>query len=192
MSTIQRNRPRHYKPRKHSKAGPYERRTPSPVPLRASRTVSLPMPPHGVSYEYHVAVFLLDIQTAAMRGGSTSWDDLRRAHQADLLGLALLGDIANADLTDFRETLASPLAAKHLNAVRYHGGDPGQTLAGMTGLNPLHVVAMHGLAEFVKPLVKAGIDLRALTTDGRTALDLATRRGHTAVVEAIQKAKGRG
>ncbi|AOR66244.1 hypothetical protein BBJ41_01010 [Burkholderia stabilis] len=171
---------------------PYARRPIDPIAVQASaaRSVSIPMPPHGVPYDYYAAAYLLAVQTANQRGAVLALDLVRKAHTVDLLGMALLVDIASGELVEVRETLSSPLAAEHLHRVRYHQDDQGGAFVGFKDLTPLHVVAMHGLAKFVRPLLKAGVNPRARTACGKTARDLAERRGHNPVVAALSGRAG--
>lgn len=166
---------------------PYARRPLDPIAVQASaaRSVSIPMPPHGVPYDYYAAAYLLAVQTANQRGAVLALDLVRKAHTVDLLGMALLVDIASGETVEVRETLSSPLAVEHLHRVRYHQDDQGGAFVGFKDLTPLHVVAMHGLAKFVRPLLKAGVNPRARTACGKTARDLAERRGHNPVVAAL-------
>ncbi|PRG26993.1 ankyrin repeat domain-containing protein [Burkholderia multivorans] len=171
---------------------PYARRPLDPIAVQASaaRSVSIPMPPHGVPYDYYAAAYLLAVQTANQRGAVLALDLVRKAHTVDLLGMALLVDIAAGETVEVRETLSSPLAAEHLHRVRYHQDDQGGAFVGFKDLTPLHVVAMHGLAKFVRPLLKAGVNPRARTACGKTARDLAERRGHNPVVAALSGRAG--
>ncbi|ELA00807.1 hypothetical protein D769_03315 [Cupriavidus sp. HMR-1] len=166
---------------------PYARRPIDPIAVQASaaRSVSIPMPPHGVPYDYYAAAYLLAVQTANQRGAVLALDLVRKAHTVDLLGMALLGDLAAGEMVGVRETLSSPLAVEHLHRVRYHQNDQGGAFVAFKDLTPLHVVALHGMAKFVRPLLKAGVNPRARTACGKTARDLAERRGHHAVVKAL-------
>ncbi|WP_186197650.1 ankyrin repeat domain-containing protein [Burkholderia gladioli] len=171
---------------------PYARRPLDPIAVQASaaRSVSIPMPPHGVPYDYYAAAYLLAAQTANQRGAVLALDLVRKAHTVDLLGMALLVDIASGEMVEVRETLSSPLAVEHLHRVRYHQDDQGGAFVGFKDLTPLHVVAMHGLAKFVRPLLKAGVNPRARTACSKTARDLAERRGHNPVVVALSGRAG--
>lgn len=171
---------------------PYARRPLDPIAVQASaaRSVSIPMPPHGVPYDYYAAAYLLAAQTASQRGAVLALDLVRKAHTVDLLGTALLVDIASGEMVEVRETLSSPLAVEHLHRVRYHQDDQGGAFVGFKDLTLLHVVAMHGLAKFVRPLLKAGVNPRARTACGKTARDLAERRGHNPVVAALSGRTG--
>ncbi|MCW0163768.1 ankyrin repeat domain-containing protein [Burkholderia pseudomallei] len=166
---------------------PYAHRSIDSIAVQASaaRSVSIPMPPHGVPYDYYAAAYLLAVQTANQRGAVLALDLVRKAYTVDLLGMVLLGDIAGGDMVEVRETLSSPLAVEHLHRVRYHQDDQDGAFVGLKDLTPLHVVAMHGLAMVVRPLLKAGVNPRARTSCGKTARDLAERRGHHAVVKAL-------
>ncbi|MBJ9659102.1 hypothetical protein [Burkholderia gladioli] len=171
---------------------PYARRPLDPIAVQASaaRSVSIPMPPHGVPYDHYAAAYLLAVQTANQRGAVLALDLVRKAHTVDLLGMALLVDIASGEMVEVRETLSSPLAVEHLHRVRYHQDDQGGAFVAFKDLTPLHVVALHGMAKFVRPLLKAGVNPRARTACGKTARDLAERRGHHAVVAALSGRAG--
>ena len=69
------------------------------------------------------------------------------------------------------------------------GGDP-SARAGFAGYTPLIGAAYSELKSpaVVKMLLDKGADVKLKGADGQTALSLAKKRGHTAVVELLQKA----
>ena len=50
----------------------------------------------------------------------------------------------------------------------------------------LHAASRNGFLEVVKALVEAGADVKVATGFGKHALDLATKQGHTALVEFLR------
>jgi ankyrin repeat protein len=58
-----------------------------------------------------------------------------------------------------------------------------------TGLNSLHSLALGGSAACVRILLEAGMDHRAKTRSGKTALELATMMEWPRVVELLRGAE---
>jgi ankyrin repeat protein len=57
--------------------------------------------------------------------------------------------------------------------------------------SPLHEAAANNQLEVVWLLLDRGADLALTNGEGKTALDLATERGHAAVVELLREAQMR-
>jgi ankyrin repeat protein len=58
----------------------------------------------------------------------------------------------------------------------------------MDTTGPLHEAARLGHVQIVEMLLEAGADPRRVDAEGRTPLDLAAAKGHTAIVERLERA----
>jgi len=54
-------------------------------------------------------------------------------------------------------------------------------------VTPLHSAVERGQADIVELLVAKGADVTAKDRQGRTALTIAERKGHTEIVELLRK-----
>jgi ankyrin repeat protein len=57
------------------------------------------------------------------------------------------------------------------------------------GYTPLLEAAQIGNIKVVERLLELGVDIKAQTSDGKDALDLAREKGHTEVIELLLKNK---
>jgi ankyrin repeat protein len=83
---------------------------------------------------------------------------------------AVATDAANVDLSMIKALLD---AGAPVNVPHQGGG------------TPLHTVAFTGNAEVARMLLERGADPMARTDEGKTAVDIARERGHTALAEVL-------
>ncbi len=101
----------------------------------------------------------------------------RGAHDFPLMWFALLGEEKPGEAVEMAELLVR------------HGAAPDQETMGSTAL---HLCAMHDVRDLCAYLLEQGADPRAAGfkwhRDGRTPIELALEKGHTAVAELLKRA----
>ena len=137
------------------------------------------MLPKGTSFLTNAETKTLTVFAAARTGDLTGLKEL------------LLTEAVNS--TDSRAATPLWIAAAYgkLGPVEYlisKGADI-NAKAKITGLTPLHIAALNGHREVVELLLRSGANAGALSAAGETALQLALRRNHKAVVDALRKAE---